>query len=75
MAEEVPFDEFKNPSPHYKFETTPGAQRMLSAPNTASVLCSNSSPMPSGPWQSHASIVSGTGLIQFRAAGAKGFIF
>ena len=30
MAEEVPFDEFKNPSPHYK-----GGQRMLSAPNNS----------------------------------------
>jgi hypothetical protein len=35
MAEEVPFNEFKNPSPHYKFETTPGGQRMLSAPNNS----------------------------------------
>jgi hypothetical protein len=27
------FDEFKKPSPHYQFETTPGGQSMLSAPN------------------------------------------
>ena len=35
MAEEDPFNEFKNPSPHYKFETTPGGQRTLSAPNNS----------------------------------------
>src|SRR5215510_3084075 len=28
-----PLDEFKKTSPHYKFETTPGGLRMLSAPN------------------------------------------
>src|SRR5262249_17550131 len=33
MAEKDPLNEFKKPSPHYKFETTPGGQRMLSAPN------------------------------------------
>jgi len=33
MAEKDPLDEFKKPSPHYKFETTPGGQRMLSAPH------------------------------------------
>ncbi len=27
------FNEFEKPSPHYKFETTPGGQLMLSAPN------------------------------------------
>jgi hypothetical protein len=30
-----PLDEFKKPSPHYKFETTPGGQRMLSSPNNS----------------------------------------
>ena len=30
-----PLDEFKKTSPHYKFETTPGGQRMLSAPNNS----------------------------------------
>ena len=29
------FNEFEKPSPHYKFETTPGGQRMLSAPNNS----------------------------------------
>jgi hypothetical protein len=29
------FDEFKKPSPHYKFETTPGGLGMLSAPNNS----------------------------------------
>jgi hypothetical protein len=28
-------NEFKKPSPHYNFETTPGGQRMLSAPNNS----------------------------------------
>ena len=30
-----PLDEFKKTSPHYKFETTPGGLRMLSAPNNS----------------------------------------
>src|SRR5512136_1093261 len=29
------FNEFKKPSPHYKFETTPGGQCLLSAPNNS----------------------------------------
>ena len=33
MAKKDPLNEFNKPSPHYKFETTPGGQRMLSAPN------------------------------------------
>ena len=33
MAAKDPFAEFKNPSPHYKFETTPSGERLLSAPN------------------------------------------
>src|SRR5262245_36082204 len=33
LAEKDPLNEFKKPSPHYKFETTPGGQRMLSAPD------------------------------------------
>jgi hypothetical protein len=32
MAAEDPFAEFKRLSPHYKFETTPSGQRLLSAP-------------------------------------------
>jgi len=31
MAAEDPFAEFKRLSPHYKFETTPSGQRLLSA--------------------------------------------
>ena len=33
MAAKDPFAEFKNPSPHYEFETTPSGERLLSAPN------------------------------------------
>ena len=33
VVKKDPLDEFKKTSPHYKFETTPGGQRMLSAPN------------------------------------------
>src|SRR5262249_764287 len=40
MAEKDPLDEFKKPSPHYKFETTPGGQRMLSAPHDSGSLLS-----------------------------------
>jgi hypothetical protein len=29
------FNEFKKPSPHYKFETMPSGQGMLSAPNNS----------------------------------------
>jgi len=51
------FHEFEKPSPHYKFGTSPGGQRMLSAPNNSDVLCSASSLMYSEPWQLHRSIV------------------
>ena len=43
-------------------------------PTTANVPCSTSSPMPREPWQSHASMVSGTGRIQFAAAGTRASI-
>jgi hypothetical protein len=33
MAAKDPFAEFKSVSPHYRFETTPSGQRLLSAPN------------------------------------------
>src|SRR5262249_19720114 len=33
VVKKDPLDEFKKTSPHYRFETTPGGQRMLSAPN------------------------------------------
>jgi hypothetical protein len=33
MAAEDPFAEFKKPTPHYKLETTPSGERLLSAPN------------------------------------------
>jgi len=33
VVKKDPLDEFKKTSPHYKFETTPGGLRMLSAPN------------------------------------------
>jgi len=33
MATEDPFVEFKSLSPHYKFETTPSGERLLSAPS------------------------------------------
>jgi hypothetical protein len=35
MAAKDPFAEFKSLSPHYKFETTPSGQRLLSAPNNS----------------------------------------
>ena len=35
VVKKDPLDEFKKPSPHYRFETTPGGQRMLSAPNNS----------------------------------------
>jgi len=43
-------------------------------PTTANVPCATSSPMPREPWQSHASIISGSGRMQFTAAEAKAFI-
>ena len=33
MAAEDPFAKFNRLSPHYKFETTPSGERLLSAPN------------------------------------------
>ena len=33
MAAEDPFAEFERLSPHYKFETTPSGEHLLSAPN------------------------------------------
>src|SRR5262245_51825460 len=33
VVKKDPLDELKKTSPHYKFETTPVGQRMLSAPN------------------------------------------
>src|SRR5215813_4823199 len=35
VVKKDPLDEFKKTSPHYKFETTPGGLRMLSAPNNS----------------------------------------
>src|SRR5262249_5838598 len=44
VVKKDPLDEFKKTSPHYKFETTPGGQRMLSAPNDSELSLLNFQP-------------------------------
>src|SRR5262249_8576719 len=51
MAEKDPLNEFKKPSPHYKFETTPGGQRMLSAPHDSERFLLSFQPYTERAWE------------------------